>query len=211
MASLIPRHSLNSQPGKRIPLGVQRLRNWTVPLLITFVAVILQMTAAPQSLRLESSLAFAEPWRLLSAHFVHLGWGHLWLNLGGLGLLWLLLGDTLKPLWWASGVVVLAFGVSLALLSCSPAVEWYVGFSGVLHGLFVAGAIANLWRLTPLALSILAVLLVKLVVEWAAEGDPLTAGLIGGAVIVDAHLYGVFLGACYGALSFPTLSRSFAR
>lgn len=179
--------------------------------MIALVAVILQVTAEPRSLRLESSLAFAEPWRLLSAHFVHLGWIHLWLNLGGLALLWLLLGDTLKPLWWASGVFVLAFGVSLALLGCSPSVGWYVGFSGVLHGLFVAGAIANLSRLTPLALSILALLLGKLVVEWAAEGDPITSGLIGGAVIADAHLYGVSLGAGYGVLSFAPLFRASAR
>lgn len=194
-----------------MPLGIWGLRSWTVPLLIVFVAVILQITAGPYALRLESSLVFAEPWRLLSAHFVHLGWIHLWLNLAGLALLWLLLGDTLKPLWWGSGVLVLAFGVSLALLSCSPSVEWYVGLSGVLHGLCVAGAIANLRRLTPLALSILAVLFVKLVVEWVAEGDPITAGLIGGAVIVDAHVYGVLLGAGYGAMSFAPFLRSCVR
>ena len=191
--------------------GIWGLRGWTVPLLIVFVAVILQITAGPHLLRLESSLAFAEPWRLLSAHFVHLGWVHLWLNLAGLALLWLLLGDTLKSLWWGSGVFVLAFGVSLALLICSPAVEWYVGFSGVLHGLFVAGAIANLSRMTPLALSILAVLFVKLIVEWIAWEDPVTEGLIGAAVIVDAHVYGVLLGAGYGALSFAPFLRSFAR
>ena len=192
-------------------LGIWGLRGWTVPLLIIFVAVILQITAGSHLLRYESSLVFAEPWRLFSAHFVHLGWVHLWLNLAGLVLLWLLLGDTLKPLWWGSGVLVLAFGVSLALLICSPAVEWYVGFSGVLHGLFAAGAIANLWRLTHLALSILAVLFVKLIVEWIAWEDPVTEGLIGAAVIVDAHVYGVLLGAGYGALSFAPFLRSFAR
>lgn len=188
-------------------LGAERLRNWAVPLLIAVVAVVLQGVAGPEPLRLESALVYVEPWRLLSAHFVHLGWVHLWLNLGGLGLLWLLIGDTLKPLWWVSAVAFLTTGISLALLCCSPTVEWYVGFSGVLHGLFVAGAVANLRRQTALAVSIIAVVLVKLVVEWVGDGAPLTARLIGGAVIVDAHLYGVLLGLVYGAFVFAVRSR----
>lgn len=182
----------------------ERLRHGSVPLLIAGLAVILQITAGPLPLRLDSTLVHVEPWRLLSAHFVHLGWVHLGLNLAGLGLLWLLLGDTLKPLWWVSGVVALALGITLGLLLFSPTVTWYVGFSGVLHGLFAAAAIANLRRRTPLALAILGVLFFKLLVELTGEGGHLTAELIGGAVIMDAHLHGILLGLCYGAFPFGT-------
>jgi rhomboid family GlyGly-CTERM serine protease len=191
-----------------MPLGAEHLRHWSVPFVIALLAVILQWTGGQEWLRLEREQAWAEPWRLFGAHFVHLGWNHLGLNLAGLVLLWLLLGDTLRPIGWALGVVVLALGVSIGLLCCSPTVGWYVGFSGVLHGLFAAGAVASLRRLTPLALAILVVLLAKLVVERTGEGDPLTAEMIGGAVIVDAHLYGVLLGLGYGAFLLMVMSRA---
>ena len=181
-----------------MPLGAEHLRHWSLPLAIALLAVTLQSIGGQEWLRLEREQAWAEPWRLFGAHFVHLGWNHLGLNLAGLVLLWLLLGDTLRPLGWALGVVVLALGVSIGLLCCSPAVGWYVGFSGVLHGLFAAAAVVSLRRLTPLALAILVVLVVKLLAEQLGAGDPLTADLIGGAVIVDAHLYGVLLGLGYG-------------
>jgi len=188
-------------------LGAQHLRHWSVPLAIALLAVILQWAGGQEWLRLEREQAWAEPWRLFGAHFVHLGWNHLGLNVAGLVLLWLLLGDTVRPLGWVLGVVAMALGVSVGLLCCSPAVGWYVGFSGVLHGLFAAGAVANLRRLTPLALAILGVLLVKLLAEQIGVGDPLTAELIGGAVIVDAHLYGVLLGLVYGVVLLVLSSR----
>ena len=188
-------------------LGAQHLRHWSVPLAIALLAVILQWAGGQEWLRLEREQAWAEPWRLFGAHFVHLGWNHLGLNVAGLVLLWLLLGDTVRPLGWVLGVVAMALGVSVGLLCCSPAVGWYVGFSGVLHGMFAAGAVANLRRLTPLALAILGVLLVKLLAEQIGVGDPLTAELIGGAVIVDAHLYGVLLGLVYGVVLLVLSSR----
>jgi hypothetical protein len=101
--------------------------------------------------------------------------------------------------------VVLALGVSVGLLCCSPAVGWYVGFSGVLHGLFAAGAVANLRRMPPLALAVLGILFVKLAFERISDGDPLTTELIGGAVIGDSHLYGVLLGLGYGAFLYRLL------
>ncbi|TVP84624.1 MAG: rhombosortase [Thioalkalivibrio sp.] len=184
------------------------LWQWSLPIGIALLAVILQWSAGAEWLRLDREHILSEPWRLLGAHFVHLGWAHLGLNLAGLALLWALLGDTLRPLWWASGVVIVALGVSLGLLYGSPAVGWYVGFSGVLHGLFAAGAVANLRRMTTLALAVLAILFVKLAAEWMGEGDPLAAAWIGGAVIVDAHLYGVIAGLVYGAILLAFFARS---
>ncbi len=180
--------------------GAGHLRSWSVPFAIALLAVILQWVDGAEWLRLEREGVAAEPWRLLGAHFVHLGWTHLGLNLAGLALLWVLLGDTLRPLLWMLGVVALAVGVSFLLLCCSPTVGWYVGFSGVLHGLFAAGAVANLRRHTTLGLGVLAFLLGKLVLERIGDGDSFTAERIGGAVILDAHLYGVLLGLAYGAV-----------
>lgn len=176
------------------------LRQWALPVVVALVALILQVTNGSEWARLERDTALVEPWRLLGAHFVHLGWIHLWMNLAGLAVLWMLLGDTIRTTLWASGVLFIALGVSLGLLCCSPAVAWYVGFSGVLHGLFAAGAVANIRRLPALGSALLVVLTAKLVLEQVAGGDSLTQGLIGDAVIVDAHLYGAVAGVSYGLL-----------
>lgn len=176
------------------------IRQWALPIGAALVAVVLQVTNGSEWVRLERGTALVEPWRLFGAHFVHLGWIHLWMNLAGLAVLWMLLGDTIRPALWASGVLCIALGVSLGLLCCSPAVTWYVGFSGVLHGLFAAGAVANIRRLPALGAALLVALTAKLVLEQVAGEDTLTQGLIGGAVIVDAHLYGAVAGVCYGVL-----------
>jgi hypothetical protein len=66
--------------------------------------------------------------------------------------------------------------------------EWYVGFSGVLHGALAAGAVA--WHRRESALlawALTAVLAGKLIWEQAVGALPLSGDL---PVVVDAHLYG---------------------
>jgi len=184
------------------------IRQWALPIAVALVALILQVMNGFEWMRLERDTALVEPWRLFGAHFVHLGWIHLWMNLAGLAVLWLLLGDTIRPALWASGVLFIALGVSLGLLCCSPAVTWYVGFSGVLHGLFAAGAVANIRRLPALGSGLVVALTAKLVLEQVAGDDTLTQRLIGDAVIVDAHLYGAVAGVCYGVLLLVMSSRA---
>jgi rhomboid family GlyGly-CTERM serine protease len=184
------------------------IRQWALPIAVALVALILQAMNGFEWMRLERDTALVEPWRLFGAHFVHLGWIHLWMNLAGLAVLWLLLGDTIRPALWASGVLFIALAVSLGLLCCSPAVTWYVGFSGVLHGLFAAGAVANIRRLPALGSALVVGLTAKLVLERVAGDDTLTQRLIGDAVIVDAHLYGAVAGVCYGVLLLVMSSRS---
>ena len=80
-----------------------------------------------------------DAWRLASAHFVHVD-AHLAINLAAASLLlaagiWQQgLGATLA----AAAAAMLA--VDVGLLAGPWPIEWYVGMSGLLHGLFVAGA-----------------------------------------------------------------------
>lgn len=143
-----------------------------------------------------SAIQAGEIWRLLTAHLTHLGWSHLMLNLAGLLLVWLLCGNSLPVrLWWVV-LVVCALGVSLGLLLFDPSLKWYVGLSGVLHGLLVAGSIAA-WS-TGQRDSLLLLVAVGLKLAWEQMLGPLpgSEASAGGRVVVDAHLYG----ACTGAL-----------
>jgi hypothetical protein len=70
-----------------------------------------------------------------------------------------------------------------------------VGLSGVLHGLLVAGLLHGL--MTPRrreSAVVLALVFAKLAYEQLAGPLPGSAATAGGAVIVDAHLYGAIAG-----------------
>jgi rhomboid family GlyGly-CTERM serine protease len=181
---------------------------WALPIALAAVAVALQVTGGPEGWRLERAVVLAEPWRLVTGHLVHLGWGHLLMNLAGLAVVWALLGPAMTPGRWAATVLACGAGVSLGLLLLSPQVPWYAGFSGILHGLIAAGALAGFRRLPGICGVLLGLLAVKLTVEQFLGPGEGTARLIGGNVIVDAHLYGALAGlACGGLLILLDRSR----
>ena len=135
-----------------------------------------------------------EWWRWLTAHIVHLGYTHAALNVAGLGLMFVLFAPLLSATDWVIGTGVSALIVSLGLVAFSPAIVWYVGLSGVLHGLFVLGVVAMSRSEPMVAIALALGLLAKLVWEQAVGPVPGSELTAGGPVIVDAHLYGAIGG-----------------
>lgn len=85
-----------------------------------------------------------ELWRLATGHIVHLGWGHALMNFVGLALALALfpgVAARLDGVWIALGS---ALAIDTGLLVFEPDIDWYVGLSGVLHGL-LTGASALTW------------------------------------------------------------------
>jgi len=146
-----------------------------------------------------AAVASGQVWRLVTAHLVHLGWGHLWPNLLALLLIGGLLEEFLKPLEWLAASAVTAVAISLGLYLLDPDTQWYVGLSGVLHGLVACGAAVMLMtRTLGLGGALAAGLGLKLAWEQVYGPVPLTAASVGGAVVVAAHLYGAIAGATTG-------------
>lgn len=180
------------------------IRHWGIPLGMAAIALVIMLLGdgASDTLRYQrNSILEGEFWRLLSGHMVHLGWNHLWLNLAGLGLIWALTGDTFTYLGWWLLILFCAVFVAFGLLLFNPELQWYVGLSGVLHGLLLAGLLARL--LTEGGSNVLLLLLVlalKLVWEQLFGSLPGSESGIGGKVVVDAHLYGAIGGAVGTAL-----------
>jgi rhomboid family GlyGly-CTERM serine protease len=175
------------------------LAHWAIPIAIAATALLLQATGEIEVWRLNRGLALAEPWRLASGQLVHLGWTHLMMNLAGLGILWALFGRDLRVWQWAVAILACGAGVSLGLLLLSPDLDWYLGFSGILHGLLACVILVRTFRQPDGLTALLLVgLVAKLAWEQFAGGSATTAHLIGGTVIVDAHLYGALTGAGWG-------------
>jgi len=148
------------------------------------------------------AIAAGEVWRLVSGNLVHLGVGHLAVNIAGLALVALLVGRHLSVRAWAASLLVCCLTTTGGLWWLSPDVRWYVGLSGVLHGLLVAGAARAAARGPERVFNaaVLAAVAVKLGWEQFAGALPGTSRLAGGSVVVDAHLFGAAGGLAVAAV-----------
>ncbi len=164
---------------------------WWVTLAVTGLMLLTQIFGwKPELQYARGAILHGELWRLVTGQFVHLGWIHLALNLAGLWLWTALAGEHETSATYISALLAGLLGVGLGLLVLNPGVGWYVGLSGVLHGLFAHTGVRLLARRDWLAGGgVLAALTLKLMWE-QTHGDIGTARLIGGSVVMDAHLYG---------------------
>jgi rhomboid family GlyGly-CTERM serine protease len=179
-------------PTVRAPFA-SRFRRWSVVAALSVASVLLQLggEAVRQWARYDpAAVGAGQWWRLITAHAVHLGWGHLSMNLAALILIGLLLEDVLEPLEWLTATIVSALAIDAGLYFFEPGVEWYVGLSGVLHGLATYGALSLIRRRSSVGAGLAIGLLAKLVWERWWGPLPFTAAHTGGPVVAAAHLYG---------------------
>lgn len=174
------------------------LRVHALPLTLVALSTLCAIvgTTATQWLRYDrGEILHGQWWRLITGNIVHLGWPHLLLNLMGLILVWLLFRPALSTRSWLVVTAVSAAAVGCGLLAFDPALQWYVGLSGVLHGLFAAGVVSALFAGNRGDWLLLALFVAKIVWEQLEGSMPGSAAIAGGPVIVDAHLYGAIGGA----------------
>lgn len=170
-------------------------QRYPVSLWPIFVAMIILLLVGlgldvRNALRLDLSIRFPdEAWRLIGAHWVHLGWYHGLLNGAGFLLLaWMQpKGHWLKWLvfYWISSVLISVY------LMNSDSVSSYVGASGVLHGLLILAAFFSKW-LEPWRRNLMMfAICAKLIWEqtpWYSDASVGT--FIGGHVATEAHFIG---------------------
>jgi rhomboid family GlyGly-CTERM serine protease len=144
-----------------------------------------------------SALVAGQWWRLATAHVVHLDARHAVLNGLGLLLMWALFVRDYRARQWFLILLASAAAIDAGLWFRDTGVVWYVGASGVLHGVMAAGILAELRRgeLAGVALAVL--LLAKLAYEQWTGALPFAGAAV--PVVVNAHLYGV-LGGVAAAL-----------
>jgi len=177
---------------------------WGMAVAVSIVAVLLQIGGDPVREALaytRDGVAAGEVWRLLTGHIVHLGWTHMWLNLAGLALVAWLVGGAFDWRRWLAVTGITATVMATGFWLLYPELDWYVGLSGLEHGLLVGGLYAGIRARDKESLILFAFVLAKLSWEQISGGPlPGSEATSGGAVIVDAHLYGTIGGAIAGAL-----------
>ncbi len=179
------------------------------PLVVLFLLAAELFGWGPE-LEYRRSLLAAEPWRLVTGHFVHLSLLHAMLN----GVALLLIGRLFTDRLRASEFWIVLFGaplfISLVFWIAMPGLAWYRGLSGTLHALYFAGCVAWLGtsdvrdRWLPVAALIVGAAKVLLEQPWDSS-FPFREWL-GAAVVPQAHLVGAIAGSAAG-LAFKQFRR----
>ncbi len=131
-----------------------------------------------------------EIWRMVTGHFIHLTWSHLLMNLAGFALVFAFFGSLLSNYHWTFFTFFSSVFISLVLYLTSPSLIWYVGLSGILHGLLVLGGLYDYAVRRWESILFLSIIFIKLVWEQLYGALPGSEETAGGPVLVDAHLYG---------------------
>ena len=138
--------------------------------------------------------AAGEYWRGYTAHWVHANWWHFLLNAAGMILCMTLASPTWSIRRWVAYHLYLALGISILFTLLNPELRWYVGYSGVLFGIYLLAAIDLYSRDKTIALLLGVAIVIKVVLEQSGDITVTSGKLIGIPVIIDAHLYGLLLG-----------------
>jgi rhomboid family GlyGly-CTERM serine protease len=177
---------------------------WLPPAVVMALLLLLGLGGEPvrAALRYDAAaIGAGQWWRLLTGNFVHLGWWHLFLNEMGLAVLVLLCPERLSWPVWARRILLLSLGMSTGLYFFVPTTAWYVGMSGVIHGLFVLGLGRQvLIGRDLIAAGCLAYLLGKIAWEMIAGVPVSDEAALGGSVLVESHLYGSLSAVVYGLM-----------
>lgn len=164
--------------------------------LIILGLAALSSTANPALQYQRSALEHWQLWRLFSAHLVHLNLTHATLNLAGLWLIIFWVGSDRSRASWCLAGPLIGLGISLALYIGQPNISYYLGLSGVLHGLLVFGLAPMCLQKQPAGWAGLIAVSIKLCYEQIIPGgNSATEVLIAGPVVSIAHVYGALSGA----------------
>lgn len=173
-----------------LPIQIQHIVGPLSILLMALLLYIFEPTSGQWLTYDRTAIQDMQLWRLLSANFLHTNLNHLLLNGAGLTLLWALHGEYYRPLSYVTVFIFCSFGCTLGLYFFAEQLDWYVGLSGALHGMFIWGAYLDIRHKIFSGWILLGGVWLKIMYE-QIEGPSLeVAKLINANVATEAHLFG---------------------
>ena len=163
-------------------------------ILLTLMLYLFEPEASKLLAYYHNGIAEGEIWRLISATFCHTNFNHLVLNIVGLIITLALFIDFFKTIKILPIIIFSSLFIGLCLFFFDTEVIWYVGLSGVLHGLFSYGVTTDIGKKDPWGYLLGAGLVIKIIYEQMFGASQSTINLIAAQVLVNAHLYGAIAG-----------------
>jgi rhomboid family GlyGly-CTERM serine protease len=175
---------------------------WRGPVLVVLVLVLVHAIAAanlPAWRYDREAILAGETWRLVTGHLVHGDPHHLAWNLLGVLIVGFLFAGAFTRLQWVLVLLASTAAINLGFLRLEPQLQWYVGFSGVLHGAMAAGLVSWLRRRGDmLTWTVGGLFFAKLAWEHFAGALPFTSSSLSLPVVHEAHSYGAVGGVLSG-------------
>lgn len=178
-----------------------------IAIAISLLMLALQALPEVDALDYRFAALRAEPWRLLTGHFVHVNWQHALINAAALWVVARLYAPDLSAWRQLAALLIAALAISACLALFYPSIVWYRGLSGALHGLFFAGATVWLIQARPrnfrqlwLPSALFFGGWVKVALEQPGGAITPYAEWLGAAVVPQAHLVGAACGTFLGLL-----------
>jgi rhomboid family GlyGly-CTERM serine protease len=163
-------------------------------ILFTLMVYFFEPQASKVLAYYHNGIAEGEIWRLISATFCHTNFNHLIMNIVGLIITLALFIDLFKTIKIFPLVIFCSLFIGLCLFFFDSEVIWYVGLSGVLHGLFSYGVANDISKKDSWGYLLGAGLLIKIIYEQIYGASQSTINLIAAEVLINAHLYGALAG-----------------
>jgi len=184
--------------------------------LIAFAIVSIAIMLLPQHVRELLYLHIedfkhGEYWRFFSAHITHYSWIHCLSNIIGLLLLMGIFSDVKCKMHWLIVATMTGAAISIGLILFSTQLNWYMGFSGILTGLYAYASIKVLNENIMLAVIIL-IALAGYITAQLFEGELISSLLLANLKTSShAHAYGFSAGIIYGLAEQYILSNNTAK
>ncbi len=185
---------------KNLPLKKQQSLLVCIVAVIAVMAYLFDNELADFFVYNRQLISQGEFWRIFTGHFFHTNGYHLLLNLAALILLWALHGQfyTLKnySLLFITSILVCSAG----LYFLSTDIRQYVGLSGVLHGIFVFGALMDIRHHDKTGYLLFTGVWLKIGHEQFYGASEDVSTLINASVAIDAHLWGAIGGLMFSVI-----------
>jgi rhomboid family GlyGly-CTERM serine protease len=169
----------------------------SVPIIILFISLIsfiFDNSLSELLVYQRSLMSEGEIWRTFSGHFFHTNGFHFLLNAAAVVLLWALHGHFYTIKSYLTVFIVSAIVCSIGIHWFSPDIDQYVGLSGVLHGIFIWGAIEDIKAKERTGYLLLLGVILKIAHEQYYGASEDVSDLIGANVAINAHLWGAIGG-----------------
>lgn len=175
-----------------------------IPFLVIFLACLAYIFDSSVSglLNYQRDLVSnGELWRIFTGHFLHTNGYHLLLNIAAVALLWSLHGQFYTNKIYIKLLLLSAITCTVGIHYFSLDIYQYVGLSGILHGIFIWGALMDIKHKDKTGYVLLVGVVVKIIHEQVYGASADVAELISANVAVNAHLWGALGGLIFGVYS----------
>ncbi|AGH80579.1 rhomboid family protein [Psychromonas sp. CNPT3] len=169
----------------------------TLLISLTLIVYFLQPSAMQYLAFYHTGLQELEFWRLITATFCHTNFNHLLMNISGLLVCVFLFIDTFKKVRLIPMIIFNSAFISVMIFYFDPNTLWYVGFSGVLHGLFSFGVCSDITKKDRWGYLLGLCIFAKISYEQVYGANAMTIELINAPVLTNAHLYGALAGIAF--------------